>query len=359
MKKIDWYILKKLLVTFVFCMLLFTVIAVAIDSSEKTDDFVKEGLSTAYIIKNYYFGFVPFIWGLLFPLFVFIAVIYFTSRMAARSEVISILASGTSFNRFLRPYLAGGIFLSIILWAANRYFIPQANEIKSTFEITHLKKGTGFGNTNKFFLRADSNTYFGIRYYDTAAKRATGFFLDRVSQNKMIYNLRSETINWDTSRKSWKLNKVVARSIDSMKERVTNAEYMYMDLNIQPADLRRDEFLKDKLTTPELSEYIKAEELRGTEGLNTLKVEKYRRSATPFTVVLLTMIGAVIASRKIRGGSGLHLAIGIAIAAIFIISDRFSTVFAVKSNLPPLIAAWLPNIVFCFVAFYFYKKAPK
>jgi len=117
--------------------------------------------------------------------------------------------------------------------------------------------------------------------------------------------------------------------------------------------------LKDKLSTPQLNRYIKMEEIRGSEGLNTLKVEAYRRTATPFTVVLLTLIGAVIASRKTRGGSGLHLAIGIAIAAIFIISDRFSTVFAVKGHLPPLIAAWLPNIAFLLVALYFYKKAPK
>ncbi len=175
----------------------------------------------------------------------------------------------------------------------------------------------------------------------------------------MIYNLRADVLYWDTTKKSWMLSNATLRTIDSMKETVTTAQSMKINLNIKPEDLRRDEFLKDKLTTPQLNAFIHAEELRGTEGLNTLRVEKYRRTATPFTVVLLTLIGAVIASRKSRGGSGLHLAIGIAIAAIFIISDRFSTVFSVKSNFPPLIAAWLPNIVFSFVAFYFYRRAPK
>ncbi|MCC7377721.1 MAG: LptF/LptG family permease [Chitinophagaceae bacterium] len=343
-------------------MMLFTIIAVAVDSSEKTDDFVKTGLPTSKIITEYYFGFVPFIWGMLFPLFVFIGVIYFTSRLASRSEIIAILASGTSFNRFLRAYLAGGVFLASILWVANRYYIPKANGIRSDFETHYLKSGEpGTSFSSKFYMRSDSNTYIGIKYYDTVSKRASSFFLDRVHKNKMIYNLRADVLYWDTAKKnnSWMLTNATIRTIDSMKETITTAASMKINLNIKPEDLRRDEYLKDKLTTPELSAYIHAEELRGTEGLNTLKVEKFRRTATPFTVILLTIIGAVIASRKTRGGSGLHLAIGIAIAAIFIISDRFSTVFSVKSNLPPLLAAWLPNIAFSFVAYYFYRKAPK
>jgi Predicted permeases len=136
MKKIDWYILKKLFVTFFFCMFLFTIIAVAVDSSEKTDDFVKSGLTTSQIITQYYFGFIPYIWGLLFPLFVFIAVIFFTSRMAARSEVVAIIASGTSYNRFLRPYVVGGFTLALMLWFASRYVIPKAQEIRSNFQST-------------------------------------------------------------------------------------------------------------------------------------------------------------------------------------------------------------------------------
>ena len=238
--------------------------------------------------------------------------------------------------------------------------IPKANGIRSSFETNYLKKGeAGSGYSNKFYMRSDSNTYVGIKYYDTSSKRATSFFLNRVYDNKVVYNLRADVLLWDAVRKSWSLNNVIMRTIDSMKEVVTTAQNMKITLNIKPEDLRNDEYLKDKLTTPQLTSYIHAEELRGTEGLNTLKVEKYRRTATPFTVILLTIIGAVIASRKIRGGSGLHLAIGIAIAAIFIVSDRFSTVFAVKSSLPPLIAAWLPNIAFSFVAYYFYRKAPK
>lgn len=361
LKKIDWYILRKFITTFVFCMLLFTVIAVAVDSSEKTDEFVRTGLSTGQIFMQYYMGFIPFIWGLLYPLFVFIAVIFFTSKMALRSEVIAILAAGVTYKRWLRPYLIGGIFFATILWFANRYAIPAANGIRSQFEVTYLDKGItpGWGGQSSFYLRIDTNTYVGVRYYDTASKSASSFFLDRIKDNKMAYNLRASRMQWDTATRDWKLSEVVERHVDSMKERVTYKPEMHLKLNLKPEELRKDEFVKDKLSTPQLTAYIEKEELRGTEGLNALKVEQYRRSATPVTVLILTMIGAIVAGRKTRGGSGLHLAIGIGIASLFIISDRFSTVFSVKGNLPPLLAAWIPNIVFGLVAWRLYLKAPK
>ncbi len=365
MKKIDWYILKKFLVTFFFCLLLFTVVAVAVDTSEKTDDFVKANLGTRDIINKYYLGFVPWIWSLLFPLFVFIAVIFFTSRMATRSEVIAVLASGTSYNRFLRPYLIGGVLLAALLWVGSRYWIPKANAIRSNFQSTYIDKSDPtknryFGTCDRcFYKRIDTNSFVGIRDFDTASKTARGFFMEKITGNKVSYNLRAESMQWDTAVKKWKLINAVERFVDSMGERMkTHTEYT-LSLKLDPDDLRKDEYLKDKLTTPELVQFIREEELRGTEGLNSYKVERYRRTATPTAVLLLTLIGAVIASRKTRGGSGMHLALGITIAALFILSDRFSTVFATKGNFHPMLAAWVPNIVFAGVAWWLYKKTPK
>ena len=365
MQKIDWYILKKFIVTFIFCLLLFTVIAVAVDSSEKTDDFVKANLDTSQIIREYYLGFVPYIWNLLFPLFVFIAVIFFTSRMATRSEVIAILASGSSYNRFLRPYLVGGILLASLLWVGSRYWIPKANAIRSSFQSRYIDKNDPtknkiMGSCDRcFYRRIDSNSFIGIRDYDTLSRSARGFFMEKVKNNKVIYNLRAETIKWDTAARKWKLFNAAERFVDSAGERMTMHVEMFINISLQPFEFVRDDYLKDKLTTPELVRYIKQEEMRGTEGLNALKVERYRRTATPASVLLLTLIGAVIASRRTRGGSGMHLALGITIAALFIVSDRFSTVFATKGNFPPLIAAWLPNIAFSFVAWWLYRKTPK
>ena len=342
-------------------MLLFTVIAVAIDTSEKTDDFVKSGLSTSQIFRQYYIGFIPWIWGLLYPLFVFIAVIFFTSKMALRSEVIAILASGTTYNRWLRPYLFSGVVFGIVLWYANAYVIPKANVIRGNFQSVYVDYNdpNRSGAVGNYYLRLDSVTYVGLKNYDTLTKAASNFFLEKVRGNKVYYNLRAQRIEWDSQHHNWKLSSIVERNVDSMRETITNINTLSLNLPLKPSELRKDEYLKDKLTSPQLSQYIQTEEQRGTEGLNTLKVEKYRRSATPFTVLLLSIIGAVIAGRKTRGGSGLHLAIGIAIAAIFIISDKFSTVFSIKGNLPPLLAAWIPNIVFTLVAYYFYRNAPK
>lgn len=365
MKKIDRYILRKLFVTFIFCMLLFTVIAVAIDSSEKTDDFVKANLSTLEIFNKYYIGFIPWIWSMLFPLFVFIAVIFFTSKMAARSEVIAILASGTSYNRFLLPYLVGGTVLALVLWTGGRYWIPKANAIRSNFQAAYVDKYDPTKNRsttncyNCFYRRLDSNTFVGLRQFDTASRSASGFFMEKVKNNKVWYNLRAESIRWDTAAKKWQLTLVAERTIDSMKETLNMYPTMTLDISLRPEELRKDDYMKDKLTSPQLAAFISKESMRGTEGLNSLKVELYRRTAIAYSIIMLTMIGAVIASRKTRGGSGMHLALGIVIAAVFFVSDRFSTTFSVKGDFPPLLAAWMPNIVFTGIAIWLYRRTPK
>lgn len=185
--------------------------------------------------------------------------------------------------------------------------------------------------------------------------------MDRVKNGKVVYNLRAASLRWDTTNRQrrWIAENVVERQVDSLGERVKQLKEKVVRLNIAPDELVKDEYLKDKLTTPQLRRLIKNEQLRGTEGLNALRVELYKRAAAPFTVLLLTFIGAVIASRKTRGGSGMHLALGIVIAAVFIIADQFSTVFAVKSSFPPILAAWIPNIVFSLVAWRLYLMAPK
>ncbi len=363
MKIIDWYILKRFLTTFFFAIFLFTVIAVAVDVSEKTDDFVSSGLGFKDIILNYYIGFIPYIIALLFPLFVFIAVIFFTSKMALQSEVIAIIASGTSFNRMMRPYWIGGIVLGALLLVAAHFFIPKANEIRTTFEARYINGNSTYNpllRTNRnIYFRIDSFTYAGVRNYDTGSKNGGPFFMHRIKDNKLVYNLRAESIRWDTGKKNWTLQTAIERNIKGLKENINLSNTKTMNFNFKPFDLSHDEYAKDKLTTPELENFIQLEALRGAEDLNMLQVERYRRYATPIAVVILTMIGAVIATRKVRGGSGSHIAIGIALAAIFILMDRFSTIFSTKGNLPPYIAAWIPDFVFIFVALYIYKKAPK
>src|SRR5258706_6820859 len=238
MRKLDWYILKKFIITFIFCLLLFTVIAVAVDSSEKTDDFVKAGLTTSQLIKKYYLGFVPYIWSLLFPLFVFIAVIFFTSRMPTRSEIIAILASGSSYNRLLRPYLIGGILFAVMLWYGNTYLIPQANQIKSNFQTTYFDRNNPQSRSgdcwNCFYLRIDPTTYIGIKFYDTASKTASAFFMERVKDDKVVFNLRSNSIRWDTSVRKWRLSNVTERSFGRMTESVKQYSDTVINIALKP-----------------------------------------------------------------------------------------------------------------------------
>lgn len=367
MKKLDWYILKKFLSTFFFSIFLFTVVAVVIDVSEKADDFVKSHLPLQKIITDYYFGFIPHIIALLFPLFVFIAVIFFTSKMAGKSEVIAILASGTSFNRWLRPYYIGGLFLSVLLWFASNYVVPKANKIRGAFEAKYFDPNSSyenliksrFGSGSDFYTKTDSFTYAGVYNYDTTLKRGGPVFLHTVKQNRLISNIRADNFSWDSAHKKWKFQNLIKRDLGGGNETIKMQDSLLINLNFTPADVKKDKYMKDRLSSDELSAFIKMEELRGSEGLSELKVEQGRRNATPVTVFLLTVIGAVIAGRKVRGGSGVHLAIGFIIAALFILADKFSTIFSTKGNLSPALAVWIPNIVFVFVVVYLYRKAPK
>ena len=363
MKILDWYILKKYFFTFLFFLLALTAIAVIIDLSERTDDFAKTKLPAATIITQYYFGFIPRIDALLFPLFVFLSTVFFTSIMANRSEIIVILANGVSFPRFLRPYFFGGIILSVFLWWCNQSLLPRANAKWANFSAKYIDESyAGVRNQsylNNFYFRLDSFSYAGVRYYDTVSRTGNNFFVQRFRNNEMVYNLRAETITWDTATRNWRLNGVFERYLAGTREDIKMTPVMQMKYNFKPRDLQRDEYMKDKLSTKELNEFIKLEKLRGSETVNSLMLEKNSRDAGPPSVLILTMIGAIVSSRKIRGGSGFHLAVGIVISVTYILLSRFSSVFAMKGNFDPVLAAWIPNIFFAFLAYYLYRKAPK
>ena len=361
LKKIDWYILKKFITTFVFAILLLTFITVVIDISEKADDFVKSGVSTKQIITEYYFGFIPHIVSLLFPLFVFISVIFFTSKMAGNSEIIAILASGTSYSRFLRPYWLGSILLGLVLWLSYRYVTPVANRMRTTFESRYLDDDNLGNNSSSstIYFRNDSTHYGQVSYFDTSLKRGSNFILQKIVDGKLTENIRAESLQWDSVLKKWKITDVIRHRYDSNKETVDQPTNLVVNLNFKPSELIKTKFTKNVLQTPELIQFIKQEKLRGSEGLNEFLVERYHRDATPFSLIILTMIGVAVASRKVRGGSGFHIAIGFITASVFILIDRFSTIFSTKGNLPPLLAAWMPNLIFLVVAIILFRRAPK
>ncbi|MCX6323193.1 MAG: LptF/LptG family permease [Sphingobacteriales bacterium] len=364
MKIIDKYILSKFLTTFFFCLILFTAIVVVVDISEKADDFAKSKLSFWQITTDYYFGFIPRIDAMLFPLFVFISVIFFTSKMAGRSEIIAILSSGVSLKRFLLPYLIGAFILTGLLWGGYQYLVPRANRKWDDFQKHYVNVGrtpTPDNSSYKqnLYFRIDANTYAGIKGYDTISKTGSNIAIQRFANNQMQYNLRALSFKWDTVKKNWILNNVIERDIHPINETVKFSQAKMMNYSFKPIDLRKDEYLKDQMTTPDLEAFIKLEKMRGSEMLSTLQVERYNRDAIPVSVIILTIIGAVLASRKVRGGSGFHLALGILISVTYILFSRFSVVFATKGTLTPWIAAWLPNFIFGILAIYLYYRAPK
>jgi lipopolysaccharide export system permease protein len=360
LKIIDIYILKKFILTFIFGIVLLTFVTIVIDISEKADDFVSSGLSAGQIITQYYIGFIPHIVSMLFPLFVFISVIFFTSKMAGRSEIVAILASGTSFYRFLRPYWVGSIFLTIVLWFGYRYVTPAANSLRTEFQTKYIDKSAYTTTSGSaLYFRNDSTHYGQISYFDTAQKRGTTFSLQEIKNNRLVKNIRADALIWDTAKNKWRIEYVVTRTINGNQETVLANDSEYISLNFKPAEFVKTEFTKDVLQTPALTDLIKKEKMRGKEGINDLIVEKHRRDASPVSIIILTIIGVSVSSRKLRGGSGLHLAIGFIIAALYILTDRFSTIFSTKGDFPPILAAWTPNMIFAIVAIYMFVKAPK
>lgn len=362
MKKIDRYILKKFLSTFFFCILLLTLIVVVIDISEKTDDFVNSRLPAWRIFTDYYAAFIPRIDAMLFPLFTFIAVIFFTSKMAERTEVVAILSSGVSLRRFLLSYWIGSVFLATILWTTYHTVLPRANAKWSDFEAKYVAGNLDYTKSytgRNFYFRVDSFSYAGLRYFDTVSRTGTGFFIQKVEKNRLVYNLRSDNIYWDTATKKWKLSGVTERFFNGDKETIKRSTSILAEYNFKPRDLRRDDFLKDRMSTKDLDEYIALQKLRGTENLNELMVERYNRDAIPASIIVLTIIGAVLASKKVRGGSGFHLAMGVILSVIYVLFSRLSVVFATKGNFPPLLAAWVPNIMFSVLAYFLYKRAAR
>ncbi|MEO6490195.1 MAG: LptF/LptG family permease, partial [Ferruginibacter sp.] len=263
MKKLDKYILGKYLSTFFFCILLLTVIVVVVDISEKTDDFVRSKLPASKIITDYYFGFIPRIDAMLFPLFVFISVIFFTSKLAGRSEIIAMLSSGMSFRRFLLPYFLGGIFLSVLLWAGYQYVVPQANRKWGDFEKTYVDSRSSDAALRVYkqnlYFRLNANTYAGIKGYDTITKKGNNLFIQQFDNNRMIYNLRALNFNWDTAKQKWLLSNVVERQVKEKTENITRSNTKYGEYNFKPIDLRKDDYLKDQMTTPDLDRFIALE----------------------------------------------------------------------------------------------------
>lgn len=361
LKKLDLYIVKKFLSTFFFTVLIFSMIGAIIDFSEKIKKFIEEPITIKEIYFDYYVNFIMYINGLLWPLFTLIAVIFFTSRMAYNSEIISILNAGVSFRRLLYPYMVAATFIAFIHFVGNHYFIPIGNNKMLNVVHTYIHKNEDKGKTQDVHLFVSPDTKVYVKSYYKADSSIREFRIEQFKDNKLIYFLKANSAKWLREEEKWRLGNYEIRTFDGMKESLTIGKGKQMDttLNLSPQDFVDYKAQHTMMDTPTLSSYINKQKNRGVGNVQKYEIELHRRSAEPFTIYILTLIGVSIAARKVRGGMGLHLALGIGIGALFVFLSRFAVVFATGQAIPILLGIWMPNIIFSVVALYLVSKAQR
>jgi lipopolysaccharide export system permease protein len=357
-KKIDWYIFKKYLTTFVFIMVLLIAITIVIDISEKIDSLLEGGIPLKEVITDYYFGFIPYISSLLAPFFILVAVIFFTSQLAERSEIIAILNSGTSFYRFLLPYFYGALFFFFVLLIGNHFIIPEANKKRIAFEDKYLYKVSNNAayNFHRAFPTGEFIFVESYRPYDASAYR---FSLEKFNKGSMVLKLRCDRIEWIKKTKKWRLNNYYRRELVGEQFKLTKGTVLDTVLPFEPSDFTFTTNTKEMMTTPELNKYISDMYKAGQSNLEFYEVEKQRRTSIPFSIFIMTLIGVSLASRKLRGGLGGHIVLGIGLSATYEIIMKFSVTFSTNSSLPAFFGVWIPNFIFGIIAIYLLKKAPK
>ncbi len=357
-KIIDWYIIKKYLGTFIFTMAIFTVIIVIFDVSEKLDDFLKHEAPISGILFSYYAGFIPYYLNFLSPLINFIAVIFFTAKMADQTEIVPILSSGVSFKRFLWPYLISSTVIFIITLVFNLFIIPETNELKIDFENVYINPKS---DNSKMYthMQIDKNSYVYIENFDNNQKIGYKFSLEKFEGYDLKEKLIADKITWDSLKSKWTIENYSIRKIDGLKESMVSGLKMDTTLDMRPKDFEVYDNIYQAMNMRELNERIEKEETRGTGVMVDLKLEKYQRFIYPLSAYVLTLMGVSLSSRKVRGGVGLPLGIGIFLSFAYILFIRFSSMFALKGGLPPLIAVLIPNIFFGILGIYLLMKAPK
>jgi lipopolysaccharide export system permease protein len=361
LKKIDVYIIKKYLSTFFFTMCLITLISVAMNFFENVDKFLEPDVKWKEVFFTYYLNFIPWINGLLWPLFALLAVIFFTSRMASDSEIIAALSSGMSYNRLLRPFFISGGFIALLLWVGNNFVIPNSSRIKNEFESEFIRRGnkTTLSTDVHFYLNPDEKAYF--RLFSSRDSIARNFRIERFKKGKLVYLLKTENLKYIKESGKWRLTDFEEHYINDLNEKLVIKKNIVKDtlLPFKPEDFIRYSKQMEMLTSLELKNFIDQEQSKGLDTAKKFVIELYRRSADPFTIIILTLIGATIASRKVRGGMGLHLASGIILGSIFVILSKFTVTFATNLSLPAGLGVWMPNIIFALIAYFLYTRAQK
>lgn len=357
---LDWYIIKKFIGTYIYAILLIISIAIVFDFNENLSKFTQYHAPWRAIIFDYYANFIPYYSNLFSPLFVFIAVIFFTSKLAGNSEIIAMLAAGVSIKRLMRPYMLSCVVIAGLTFYLNSFVIPHGTVIRQNFETLYRnsKKNTSAEDIQLFVAK---NTTAYIQNYDDQYKRGYGFSLVKIKNKKIVSHLTAMEIQYDTiadSKYHWKLSNWKIRTLKGLKEHIQSGATKDTVLLMEPTDLVYSKGQQETFTSPELLDYISKQTSRGSGNVVQYEVEFHKRIAMSFSSFILTIIGLTLSSRKRKGGMGLSLGIGLALSFSYIMLQTVSATFAIQDNTPPMLAAWIPNIIFAIVAYFCYRHAP-
>lgn len=359
LKRLDRYIIVKFLGTYFFAIALIISIAVVFDVNENIDRFINNRAPLKAIIFDYYLNFIPYYTNLFSPLFVFIAVIFFTSKLAENSEIIAMFSTGMSFKRLMYPYMISAACIALVTYVLSTEVIPTGSVTRLRFENIYKKKKSDTYARN-IQLEVDSGVIAYMERYEDYNKTGYRFSLDKFESHQLVSHMTARRITYDTTAvHKWTVRDYMIREMKGMKETITRGDRLDTIINMEPQDFLITRGQQETMTSPQLHSYIQKQKQRGFANIKIFEVEYHRRIATSFAAFILTVIGVSLSSQKRKGGMGLHLGIGIALSFSYILFQTISSTFAINGNVPASIAVWIPNVLYLFIAIYLYRKAPK
>ncbi len=357
-KILDLYIIKKFLGTFFYSLALLITIVVVFDISENVQEFIDNKASFYSIIFEYYINFIPYFVNLFSALFTFISVIFFTSKLAYNNEIIAILGSGITYRRLLLPYILSALVLAMISFGLSNFLIPYTNKNMNKFKDKYIGKQIK-SKDEDIHIKLAQNSYAYVERWDNFNKVGYNFTLENMNYDGIYYKISSQNIQWDSIKNTWRLNNYLKHFKLGMKEKIMSGNLLDTTLNISPKDFV---IIKDHIETMnyrQIRKFIDDEKSKGSDKVKFYEVEKHKRIAFPFATIVLSIIGLTVAGRKIRGGLGIHLVIGLTLSFSFIMFMQITTVFATSGNLPPILAVWIPNLIFGLLSIFLLKYAQK
>lgn len=356
--KFDFYIIRKFLGTFFFSIGLIIAISIVFDLSENIDKFIENEAPFKAIVFDYYFSFIPYFANLFSGLFTFIAVIFFTSKMAFNSEIIAILSGGVSFKRFMRPYLISAFIIATFSYTLGNFVIPSATKRMIEFRYDYIRKASA-NRDRDIHRQIEPDVYIYMERYDSSQDYGRKFAIERFENKKLVSKLTSDFIRWDRDKKTWTITNYVIRDINGYEEKITKGSKIDTTLAMLPEEFKSKDEDIETMNYFELLAFIDQQKLRGVDAIEQYEIERHRRAAIPFSSFILAIMGVSLASRKVRGGIGLHIGLGLLGAFSYIMFQQITKTFALSGTITPLLSMWLPNIIYAIIAFFLYRWASR